>query len=56
MLVPAIVGVGGALIGTFVGYKTRHALVLRAQIPDFTVAIAEDVIAVAGSLLIVSQV
>jgi uncharacterized membrane protein len=56
LLVPAIVGVGGALIGTFVGYKTRHALVLRAQIPDFTVAIAEDVIAVAGSLLIVSQV
>jgi uncharacterized membrane protein len=56
LLVPAIVSVGGALIGTFVGYKTRRALVLRAHIPDFTVAIAEDVIAVAGSLLIVSHV
>jgi uncharacterized membrane protein len=56
LLVPAIVGVGGALIGTFVGYKTRHALVLRAHIPDFAVAIVEDVIAVAGSLLIVSHV
>jgi uncharacterized membrane protein len=56
LLVPAIVGVGGALIGTFVGYKTRHALVSRAHIPDFAVAIVEDVIAVAGSLLIVSHV
>jgi uncharacterized membrane protein len=56
LLVPAIIGVGGALIGTFAGYKTRHTLVLRAHIPDFSVAIAEDVIAVAGSLLIVSHV
>jgi|SRR5580700_172236 uncharacterized membrane protein len=56
VLVPAIVGVGGALIGTFVGYKTRHALVLRAHIPDYAVAIGEDVIAIAGSLLIVSHV
>lgn len=55
LLVPAIVGVVGALAGTFAGYKTRHALVLGAHIPDFAVAIAEDVIAVAGSLLIVSH-
>ncbi|MGA8621138.1 MAG: DUF4126 family protein [Candidatus Sulfotelmatobacter sp.] len=56
LLVPAIVGVVGAVIGTFVGYKTRHTLVFRAHVPDFAVAIAEDVIAVAGSLLIVSHV
>ena len=56
LLVPAIVSDGGALIGTFAGYKTRRALVLRAHIPDFAVAIAEDVIAVAGSLLIASHV
>jgi uncharacterized membrane protein len=55
-LVPAIAGVVGALIGTFAGYKTRHALVLRAHIPDFAIALAEDVIAVAGSLLIVSHI
>jgi uncharacterized membrane protein len=55
LLVTAIVGVVGALIGTFVGYKARRALVLRAHIPDFVVAVAEDVIAVAGSLLIVSH-
>jgi uncharacterized membrane protein len=55
-LVAAIVGVVGALMGTFVGYKTRHTLVFRAHVPDFAVAIAEDVIAVVGSLLIVSHV
>jgi len=55
LLVPAIVGVVGALLGTFAGYKTRHTLVFRAHVPDFAVAIAEDVIAVAGSLLIVSH-
>jgi uncharacterized membrane protein len=56
LLVPAIVAVVGALIGTFVGYKTRHTLVLQVHVPDFAVALAEDVIAVAGSLLIVSHV
>jgi uncharacterized membrane protein len=56
LLVPAIVGVVGALIGTFAGYKIRHTLVLRTHLPDFAVALAEDVIAVAGSLLIVSHV
>jgi len=55
LLVPAIVGVLGAL-RTFAGYKTRHTLVLQAHLPDFAVALAEDVIAVAGSLLIVSHV
>lgn len=54
LLVRAILGIVGALIGTFVGYKTRHTLVVRAHVPDFAVAIAEDLIAVAGSLLIVA--
>jgi uncharacterized membrane protein len=56
LLIPSIVAVVGALIGTFVGYKTRLTLVLRAHAPDFAVALAEDVIAVAGSLLIVSHI
>jgi uncharacterized membrane protein len=53
--VAAIVAAVGALAGTFVGYKTRHTLVLRAHVPDFAVALAEDAIAVAGSVLIVSH-
>lgn len=53
--VAAMVGIVGALIGTFAGYSTRKALVTRAHIPDFVVAMAEDVIAIGGGLLIVSH-
>ncbi|MGA8274141.1 MAG: DUF4126 family protein [Candidatus Sulfotelmatobacter sp.] len=55
LLVAAIVGVIGALVGTFAGYNVRKALVLRAHLPDFGVALAEDVLAIAGGLLIVSH-
>jgi uncharacterized membrane protein len=53
--VAAITGVTGALAGTFVGYNIRHALVFRAHLPAFGVALAEDVVAIAGGLLIVSH-
>jgi uncharacterized membrane protein len=55
LLVAAIVGVIGALVGTFAGYNIRKALVLRAHLPDLVVALAEDVIAIAGALLIVTH-
>lgn len=45
----------GAIAGAFAGYHIRHAVVLRAQLPDMVAAIAEDVIAIAGGLLIVSH-
>jgi uncharacterized membrane protein len=51
----AIVGIAGALVGTFAGYRIRRDLVLRAHLSDFVVAIAEDALAVAGSLFIVSH-
>lgn len=51
----AIVGVIGTLAGTYGGYNIRRALVLRAHLPDFAVALAEDVIAIVGGLLIVSH-
>jgi uncharacterized membrane protein len=51
----AIVGVVGALVGTFGGYHIRHALVKRANLPDFAMALAEDFVAIAGGLLIVSH-
>jgi uncharacterized membrane protein len=56
LLGAGIVGIAGALVGTFAGYGTRRDLVLRAHLADFDAAIAEDVIAVAGSLLIVSHI
>ncbi|PYV94454.1 MAG: DUF4126 domain-containing protein [Acidobacteria bacterium] len=45
----------GALVGTFGGYNIRRALVSKGRLPDFAVAVAEDMIAIAGGLLIVSH-
>jgi uncharacterized membrane protein len=56
LLIAAIVGVVGALAGTFAGYNVRHALVTRAHLPDFAVALAEDLVTIASGLLIVSHV
>jgi uncharacterized membrane protein len=55
VIVAAIAGVIGALAGTFAGYSIRHALVTRANLPDFAVALVEDAIAITGGLLIVSH-
>ena len=55
LMVAATAGVIGALVGTFAGYNILHALVTRAHLPDFAVALAEDLIAIAGGLLIVSH-
>jgi uncharacterized membrane protein len=46
----------GAVAGAFAGYHIRRAVVLKAHIPDLVAAIVEDAIAIAGGLLIVSQV
>jgi uncharacterized membrane protein len=46
----------GAIAGAFVGYYIRRAVVLKAHMPDLVAAIAEDVIAIAGGLLIVSHI
>jgi uncharacterized membrane protein len=46
----------GAIAGAFAGYHIRHAVVTRTHLPDLVVAIAEDAIAVAGGLLIVSHI
>jgi uncharacterized membrane protein len=55
LLVAAMAGAVDAFVGAFVGYNIRHTLVLRLHLPDFGVALAEDVVAVAGGLLIVSH-
>jgi uncharacterized membrane protein len=51
----AIAGMLGALVGTYAGYNIRRALVLQRHLPDFAVALAEDTVAIAGGLLIVSR-
>jgi len=42
----------GAVIGAFAGYHTRYFIVSKANVPDFVVAVAEDLITIAGGLLI----
>ena len=46
-----ILGVGGALIGTFGGFLVRRELVLRLGSKDWPVALAEDVSAIICAIL-----
>jgi uncharacterized membrane protein len=50
----AAIGALGAVAGTLGGYRARTGLVRALQVPDFVVALAEDIVAVGGALLIVS--
>jgi uncharacterized membrane protein len=43
-------GVIGSIGGAFAGYHTRRALVSRLRLPDFVVALAEDLAVIGGSL------
>jgi uncharacterized membrane protein len=56
VLLAGVIALIGAVVGTFAGYHIRHAIVFKAHLPDLVVAIAEDAIAIAGALLIVSHV
>jgi len=49
----ALLGAIGALIGTFGGYHARRFLVTRLRIPDLLVALGEDFVTIAGTLLLV---
>jgi uncharacterized membrane protein len=52
----AVIASIGAIAGAFAGYHIRRAVVFKAHLPDLVAAIAEDAIAIAGGLLIVSHV
>ena len=52
----SIIGIIGALVGTFGGYHIRRALVTQAHLPDLAVALAEDLVAIVGAFYIVSHV
>jgi len=55
LLLGAVLGVAGALAGTFGGYQARTRLVRALGVPDIYVALLEDLIAIAGSLWVVSR-
>jgi uncharacterized membrane protein len=54
-LVGAALGVIGGIVGCFGGYQVRARLVKSLRLPDFNVALVEDLIAIGGSVFIVSR-
>jgi uncharacterized membrane protein len=48
-------GVIGGIAGCFGGYQARARLVKSLRQPDFNIALLEDLIAIGGSLFIVSR-
>ena len=51
----AALGILGSLVGAFGGYQARTRLVKALGAPDIYVALLEDLVAVAGSLWVVSR-
>ena len=56
---PAFAGAGlgavGGIVGCFAGYHARAWLVKSLRQPDFNIALLEDLVAIGGSLFIVSR-
>ena len=53
--VGAGLGLIGGIVGCFAGYQARARLVRSLRQPDFNVALLEDLVAIGGSLFIVSR-
>ena len=51
----AILGAVGGLAGAFAGYQWRTGLVKALKVPDFAIALLEDVIAIGAALFLVSR-
>jgi uncharacterized membrane protein len=51
----ALLGIVGALVGTFGGYQARTGLVRASKLPDLVVATLEDIVAIGVGLFIVSR-
>jgi len=54
-LVGAVIGAVGGVTGCFLGYFARIRIVKALRVPDIYVALLEDLVAIAGSLWVVSH-
>src|SRR5260370_12468801 len=53
--VGGVLGAVGGVVGAFVGYRARTGLVRALKVPDFVIAVLEDLVAVAGALFLVTR-
>jgi uncharacterized membrane protein len=53
LMAGAVVGAIGGVVGAFAGYRARVGLVKKLGVPDFAIAIPEDLVAIGLALLIV---
>ncbi len=51
-----VVGALGAVAGTFAGYCVRRSLVGISRAPDWSIALAEDLVAIGGAWFILAHV
>jgi uncharacterized membrane protein len=51
-----VLGVAGGIAGAYGGYQARTRLVKALGVPDFVIAVVEDIVAIGGGLLILSRV
>jgi uncharacterized membrane protein len=51
-----VLGVVGALVGTYGGYQARTRLVKALGVPDVVIAVLEDAVAIGGGLLVLARV
>jgi uncharacterized membrane protein len=49
------VGAIGSMVGAFVGHRARVGLVRALRVPDFAIAVPEDLIAIGLGLFLVSR-
>ncbi len=54
-VVGCALGAIGGVVGAFAGYQLRTGLVRVLKVPDFVIAVLEDLVAVAGALLTVTR-
>ena len=55
-LLGALLGAAGGVTGCFAGFNARTKLVKALGMPDFYVAVVEDLIALGGSLIVLTAI
>jgi len=55
MALGIVLGVIGAIVGTYGGYQARTRSVKALGVPDVVIAVIEDIVAIGGGLLVLSR-